>query len=338
MINVEALILNNDLVEIVRKAGGDLDSHNRCACPLHGGDNDTAFSVYVKDGKQLWHCWTGSCGSGDVISFVEKWKGLDFKRACEYLGVDIQSDPEEVLRLTIARAERAKERLEIEIAEAEKSRESLREAKKHIWYHEHMKDWARQMWLARGIDESWQGFWTLGACEDRIIRYKDTEHHTPTLTIPIVGKDYELLNIKHRLLNPIKPKDKYRPEREGLGPFPPFIAFPDVMWDAPVIWIVEGEIKAMVTATITPDSSWQFVGVPGVDSFDKLPIDLFAGKQVVVVPDPGEESELKAYKFAKKIQARFVRMPEKIDDLINECQYGCDWLASVYKQSRKVTK
>ena len=49
--------------------------NNRCACPLHGGDNKDAFSV-ASDG-QSWKCFTGDCGGGDIFSFVEKFEGID---------------------------------------------------------------------------------------------------------------------------------------------------------------------------------------------------------------------------------------------------------------------
>jgi len=39
----------------------------RGRCPLHGGDNPTAFSV--DDERGLWHCFT-ACGGGDVVDLV----------------------------------------------------------------------------------------------------------------------------------------------------------------------------------------------------------------------------------------------------------------------------
>ena len=43
----------------------------RTACPLHGGDNETAFVVYPgRDGRQRWHCFTGCQTGGDALDFV----------------------------------------------------------------------------------------------------------------------------------------------------------------------------------------------------------------------------------------------------------------------------
>lgn len=64
----------------------------RCACPIHGGDNPTAF-VINKD--FLWSCHTGGCGAGDIFTFVELMEDMDFpkavKKVAEILDVDIEN-------------------------------------------------------------------------------------------------------------------------------------------------------------------------------------------------------------------------------------------------------
>lgn len=333
MFNVEMILKNADLTDLVRKAGGDLDNHGRCACPLHGGKDSNAFAVYNDNGKQKWKCFSGECGGGDAISFVEKWQGLDFKSACGFLGGDVASDPQAIQASAKARMEQAqRDRIAAEERE-EARRKELQRAELHLFYHQTMQDWGRLAWLERGIDESWQAFWSLGACDDKAIMFKGQEYHSQTLTIPIVNQKYEVLNIKHRLITPPKPNDKYRPEREGLGAFPPFFAFPESGFDGNAIWVMEGEIKAMVTATISPDSTWQFIGVPGKSQFVRM-VGKLAGKNVIVVPDPGAEAE--AVDFAKLVGGRIVRMPEKIDDLINAQGYDADWLRRLEKQTRKI--
>jgi len=332
--DLEKIIQGADLRGMVERAGGNPDHSGRCACPLHGGQNESAFSIFRKDGKDYWKCWTGDCGGGDVLDFVRVWQGLDFKSACAFLGGDVVSDPIAMEASARARLEKAKIDHEEARLKMEARRTELQIAQMHVHYHETMQKWGIDEWIKRGIDECYQGLWTLGACENKTIMYKGAEYHTPTLTIPIVNQSYELMTIKHRLIKPPKPNDKYRPEREGLGAFPPFIAFPDVAYSADLIWIMEGEIKSMVTATISPDAAWQFIGVPGQDAFEKLPLDQLNGKKIIVVPDP--KAEMPAYKFAKKIGARFLMTPEKIDDLIVDNNYDGDWLSSMSKQARKV--
>ena len=45
---------------------------DRCACPIHGGDNKTAFGISSQG--QCWTCHTKCECSGDIFSFVEKFE------------------------------------------------------------------------------------------------------------------------------------------------------------------------------------------------------------------------------------------------------------------------
>lgn len=64
----------------------------RCACPIHNGDNPTAFVV---NEDFLWSCHTGGCGAGDVFTFVELMEDIDFPKAvrkiAEILDIDINN-------------------------------------------------------------------------------------------------------------------------------------------------------------------------------------------------------------------------------------------------------
>jgi hypothetical protein len=327
--NIESLLQKTDLRSLVEKAGGKINK-NRCACPLHGGKDTNAFAIYKgNDGREMWKCFSGDCGGGDVITFVEKWRGYDFKQACEFLGGDVHADPVEMERLARERVERAKVELEQKQNAYEAALKELQFAQKHLHYHDTMKEWAREMWVARGIDEGLQDFWTLGACEDFTI---NGDYHTPTLTIPIFSESRDLLNIKHRLINPQKPNDKYRPEKSGLGPFPPFLAIPEMGYDGDLIVVVEGEIKAMVTWATVSGIDVQTIGIPGRSQFKSI-ADKVKGKNVVVIPDPGAEKD--AYDFAKSIQARYLPMPSKVDDYILETGISSDNFYSLIKQSRR---
>lgn len=329
MFDVNKIINASDLSALVERAGGELVK-GRCACPIHGGHDKTGFAVYQNDELDLWRCFSGECGGGDVISFVMAWQGMDFKRACLFLGGEIASDPQEMERLAKERHAKAVAERVAAQAKEEARRKELQAEQKHLYYHRHMTDFFIEQWLRRGIDESWQGFYSVGGCEDFIV---NENWHTPTLTIPIYGADYEVLNIKHRLLNPQNPKDKYRPERSGLGAFPPFLAFPDKGYEGEITFVIEGEIKAMVTATITPDSEWQFIGVPGRTQYNNL-VDKLFGKNVIVIPDPNAEKD--AAQFCKAVGGRWLSLPDKIDDLIVKHEYDGQWLKELEKQARRI--
>jgi DNA primase len=51
-------------------------------CPLHGGDNPTAFHVHLKRG--LWHCFT-ACGGGDIVDLVRRIENCSFAEAAHHL-------------------------------------------------------------------------------------------------------------------------------------------------------------------------------------------------------------------------------------------------------------
>ncbi len=89
MLNLDPLFEAIDLVHLAERAGATLKRQGRShvgACPLHGGDNPTAFNIFTgKDGIQRWHCFTGCGDGGDAISFVRRWKHLDFVEAVKWL-------------------------------------------------------------------------------------------------------------------------------------------------------------------------------------------------------------------------------------------------------------
>lgn len=329
MFDVNEIIQQADLRALVGRAGGELIK-DRCACPIHGGHDKNSFAVYEKDGRDFWQCFSGDCGGGDVIAFVMAWQNKDFKQACLFLGGNIHLDPMEMERLARERHAKAVQEREAAQAKEEARRKELQAEQKHLYYHQHLNEFFIDEWLKRGIDECYQGLWYLGGCADFII---NDGWHTPTLTIPIMNTTYEVLNIKHRLLKPQNPKDKYRPERSGLGAFPALLAYPDKGYEGSITWVLEGEIKAMVTATITPDSEWQFIGVPGRSQYKSL-VDKLFGKNVIVVPDPGAEKD--AAEFCKSVKGRWLSLPDKIDDLIVNHQYDADWLKLMETQARRI--
>ena len=51
-------------------------------CPLHGGDNPTAFRVHLQRG--VWHCFT-SCGGGDIVDLIRHIEHCSFAQAARIL-------------------------------------------------------------------------------------------------------------------------------------------------------------------------------------------------------------------------------------------------------------
>ena len=46
-------------------------------CPVHGGDNPTAFVVVPR--RQLWYCFTQCCAGGDVVELVRRLDGTGYR-------------------------------------------------------------------------------------------------------------------------------------------------------------------------------------------------------------------------------------------------------------------
>ena len=70
---------NMDVERILKYYGVEYEYYGeyiRSACPIHKGDNPTAFVV---NEEFLWACHTNSeCGVGDVFTFVEKNRRCTF--------------------------------------------------------------------------------------------------------------------------------------------------------------------------------------------------------------------------------------------------------------------
>lgn len=89
----------------------------RACCEIHGGDNNTGF-IWNKE-NDLWFCYTGDCGGGDVFDLIQKIEGIDFKeavkRAASILGLDVEGKPiknrkDDVLREQMKWIEKQKKR------------------------------------------------------------------------------------------------------------------------------------------------------------------------------------------------------------------------------------
>lgn len=83
----------------------------RTTCPLHGGDNPTAFVVNLHSGAFYCH----ACGvkGGDIVAFVQQRDKLDFKTAATALGAwDKTRDGIADARHEIVVRQRQRERVE----------------------------------------------------------------------------------------------------------------------------------------------------------------------------------------------------------------------------------
>ncbi len=340
MYDLEKLRSDNDLITIAEQAGAEMKrvsaNDYRSACPIHGGDNKTAFTVYVDGGVQKYKCFTrDECGTGDVIDFVQKWRGCSFNDACEWLGGEKTINQEEQNRIIEARAINEIKRLEDATNKALQVLAELRQTQTWLKYHQTLEnDRSKQaLWELEGIPIEWQNYWSLGYCNSFTYSTPEGIYNTPTMTIPIfTGEDWELQNIKHRLMKPYNPKDKYRPEKSGLQSSP-FFCDPEKMYQAERILIVEGEKKAMVTYLTIENNNIQVIGLPGKNQWKSI-ADKIKGQSVYIWLDPDAYQE--AIEFSKLINGRVINVAMKIDDAINEGVLTKRGIYNLLSTSRKV--
>ena len=286
--------------------------------------------------KQSFGQWRGVCpihGGGDVIDFVAKWRKIDPKAAYEWLGGGIKITPQEAAIMAAERVARAEEWAAKKQAEYDQALEELHKARAWERYYQNLStsDSAREIWKSRGVSNEWQDYWALGYNPDFVYKHDDTIYHSPTLTIPIYNGGDQPANIRHRILNPFDPNDKYRPERPGLKALP-FIADPWKVDTLPKALVVEGEIKAMIAYMWLDNQEYQVYGIPGKKSFGELESRL-RGREVYVLfdPDAGEEARF----AAKQVNGRYVELTMKIDDALNMGHLGKAGLRRLLTMGRK---
>ncbi len=317
MNSYDELLDRIDLVKLAEDYGAIMTRRGhewRGNCPIHGGDNPTGFAVYESGGRQKWVCYTRDCGHGDAIDLVCKIMGVEPKRAFEILGGKSDVDPETKARLALERSQRAQIALEESIKIANEALRQLREADTALLYHLNLEHDAklRRLWRMRGIPDEYQDYWDLGYRASYSISTPEGWYETPTLTIPIYEKNKELVNIRHRLLIPYSPTDKYRPERAGLIASPYICDF-FTGFDADTLLIVEGEIKAMVTYITLDDANLQVVGIPGKTQTRHV-VEKAKGHKTYWLLDP--DAEAQAIEAARACGGRVIRTSMKIDDAI----------------------
>ena len=333
----EDVIRRTSLVDLAQQAGARLklsQGEYRGNCPLHGGDNRTAFVVYNAGDKWRWKCYSRDCGGGDVIDFVAAWQHLNPKAAYEWLGGAQQITPDQARQMAEERTQRQAvfaEQKRIEYAQALDKLHQARAWERYCANRE-ASEQARELWRERGISDDWQAYWSLGYNPDFVYKHDDELFHSPSLTIPIYNGGDEPANIRHRILAPVDPQDKYRPEFGGLRAFP-FIADPFGVDSLPHALVVEGEIKAMVAYIWLNDATFQVYGIPGKQSFGELS-ERLKGREVWILFDPDADKQAQA--AARLVDGRVIDLPVKVDDALNAGQLSMAGFRRLLGMARKV--
>lgn len=228
---------------------------------------------------------------------------------------------------------------------AEHALELLRKEQRWLVYHELLTDsLIAKYYEPRLLSAYWVYYWSLGynprfKVWDRALQ---EEYITPSLTIPVFNPVRGgVTTIRHRLIHPKKPEDKYRPERTGL-PSGLFFANKDAKPIGQVL-LVEGEFKAMTTHVVMEEEVF-VVGIPGKRPTESMFDDLQECDQVYICLDPDAyittkgEGESPIRRLIKLFgnRARVISIPYKIDDMIMDGSLDKDSINVLMKDARKI--
>jgi DNA primase len=309
----------------------------RGPCPIHSGTKVTGFAVYdrVSNDHPRWTCHSDDCGDGDIFDYLMKVRGMSLPEAYEY-----------VSGLTLGRRE-------ADIPSRQRERpapppvESL--YRTAMLYHENLSRDVQSpesplrgtkpsaWWASQGMSPATQSRFLLGYAKHCRTAYNPNNEPLargrafPSVTIPVF-RGGNVIQIRHRLLSPIDPGDKYRPEvpQQGIHLFnaDSLTVGPDGENRAAMgvhdALIVEGEKKCIWLCQLGLDSIIPIVSSTGGVRAWRGPyaeewVPLFdTCERVFVLFD----QELKSRNWAQAAASLFGRrgsvvyLPNKVDDLL----------------------
>ena len=291
-------------------------------CPLCGGED--RFVIWTDRPFPHWNFFCRVCHP--ETGWIDELKP----------SLKEQLPPEEKMRRAAEYAREREESLRREIERANAALKELQDAQAWVRYHEQLTDDMRKVWEEWGVPDFFQEYWQLGYEPARKIWCKDVEWTTPTMTIPIFEPiTWECTNIRHRLMRPPRPGDKYRPEKSGL-PQAFFVAEPDLPIKGKTV-LVEGEKKAMVSFITADDPNLQVLGIPGKNMPGYLKDKLAEADPIYICLDPDATQD--ARRLTAELgsdRCRLIELPDKIDDLIIKHRLDKWWLRGVMRQAVRV--
>lgn len=86
-VSISRVLADKGLISQFRARGDKLTG----PCPVHGGDNPGAFVANLS--KNVWYCFTGCAGGGDVIELVKRMDRIPLGQVARYLSSLAGSTP-----------------------------------------------------------------------------------------------------------------------------------------------------------------------------------------------------------------------------------------------------
>jgi len=129
----------------------------KACCPFH---KEKTPSFFVNRSRQTWHCF-GCDDGGDVISFVQRMEGMEFREALEFLA---QKTGVILPKMNIKDVTRKKK--------LEELNELLSKLMRHILLNEPEAEHAREYIKKRGIDDLTGDVWRIGYAPQNWQKYQ----------------------------------------------------------------------------------------------------------------------------------------------------------------------
>jgi len=207
--------------------------------------------------------------------------------------------------------------------------EQLQRDRPDLQYYRNLTDQALEYWFSEGIYQGAIDKFHLGYCHSC-----PTYTPSPSYTIPVYAYGGDLVNVRHRLVQPAK--GKYRPEMAGLG---------TTLYNAPVleepqerVLILEGEKKSIVF----DQHGFPAVGLMGKSfKWRRSWFEWFKGQgEIVIALDPDALDN--AWRLGELLaregfrQVRIARFPVKPDDAV--VRYGAQLkdIEDILRNAKKV--
>ena len=304
-------------VNYVRRASNKEYSSSCPQCggvPHQSGEAPDRFRMFVDDHPTAW------CRRCNYLYFPDMAEGYERPNAT---------------RLEQWRKDQERRELERKCS-AELALANLRHAETWRRYYDALDlTPGRAYWRKRGVPDAWQDYWALGWADNRWTFTLDdgSTVHISAATIPLFDAQWEVLNVKHRLIDPPAGNGKYRAEITGQ-PAQPFLCNPTAALTGPVL-VVEGECKAMVCMVTLDQEGLPIIGLPGSTPAPHIIAMLKDAERVTLVLDPGAEKA--AHDLATAIGRRKCRVlipPMKIDDGILAARMGKAELSAMLRGAR----
>lgn len=202
--SIENLKQSVDLKEVLITLGGvspaaitDTGDELRCPCPIHGGDNRTAFSW--KKASRSWVCFSHGCGgdavSHDVFGFLKLKLGINFIESVELLsktfGIMLEKGRPEIEHVYKFSRESVKEKGLVD-------KYKISEMRTLSWlpgYYQEGFEYVLSYLESRNYDYNDLKIFNMYPCLDFL--------KTLRLGIPVYDEDYNLVGINARLMDTI---------------------------------------------------------------------------------------------------------------------------------------